>query len=256
MSNNKFTPQQEKEITARYLNGETSNQLSKLLHVDRGTISDMVKRNGGLLRENKTAQRLYPVDDNIFDICDSEGKAYWLGFMYADGSIGREKTLVIDLAYKDVDHVEKFKKFMGVDNPLRCGIATVNGVKHMHVAIGITSKHMCKTLIDKYGMKPKNKKMNNLFNIPEYLRIHWIRGFFDGNGCTTARGISFIGKDDSEIDFIINFFNTTGTRHKIIHKSGMIYWRIGGIHADKVLHRMYDNATIFLERKSKRRSRL
>lgn len=53
------------------------------------------------------------VDRHYFDTIDNENKAYWLGFIYADGwvsSNGRSYEVGIELGAKDIIHLEKFKK--------------------------------------------------------------------------------------------------------------------------------------------------
>ena len=46
-----------------------------------------------------------------FDKINTEEKAYWLGFLYADGSISsKEDKIELGLAEKDLHHIEKFKQ--------------------------------------------------------------------------------------------------------------------------------------------------
>ena len=78
----------------------------------------------------------------IFETIDTEEKAYWLGFMYADGYIGASRYSVgINLSLKDIDHLKKFCKYMGLTEQETAEIITtgyggsynkdnlVNGVK-------------------------------------------------------------------------------------------------------------------------------
>ena len=61
----------------------------------------------------------YTYNENYFKIIDSEEKAYWLGFLYADGCITRfyrnEKlksmSLELTLQSNDIEHLKKFLKF-------------------------------------------------------------------------------------------------------------------------------------------------
>lgn len=47
-------------------------------------------------------------DEHVFDVIDTEEKAYWLGFLTADGYIySRDNTFGISLASIDKHHVEK-----------------------------------------------------------------------------------------------------------------------------------------------------
>ena len=59
----------------------------------------------------------YEYNKDYFSKIDTSDKAYWLGFLYADGCINRfyrgEKlksmTLELGLCYRDKEHLEKFK---------------------------------------------------------------------------------------------------------------------------------------------------
>ena len=56
--------------------------------------------------------RRYNVNHEYFKIIDSEEKAYWLGFLYADGCVRKSKSgsqVVLKLSTKDEGHLIKFK---------------------------------------------------------------------------------------------------------------------------------------------------
>ena len=59
--------------------GCTNNYISKLLRIDRGTVSKYLKQ------INITKGQKYIVDHHYFDEIDTEGKAYFLGLLFADG---------------------------------------------------------------------------------------------------------------------------------------------------------------------------
>lgn len=60
--------------------------------------------------------RKYFFDENIFQVIDTEEKSYWLGFLYADGAIiGNEAACEVSQADANLDHLEKFRKFVGAD---------------------------------------------------------------------------------------------------------------------------------------------
>lgn len=54
-----------------------------------------------------------------FETIDNEEKAYWLGFLYADGSVGsNESKIELGLAEKDLHQIEKFRYFIGLSNKI------------------------------------------------------------------------------------------------------------------------------------------
>lgn len=49
-----------------------------------------------------TSKDILNIDEHVFDSIDTEDKAYWLGFLYADGCIGSKNHLLyLGLAKKD-----------------------------------------------------------------------------------------------------------------------------------------------------------
>lgn len=50
-----------------------------------------------------------PVNSQYFSSIDTEAKAYWLGFIYADGYVTGD-VFGIKLSLKDISHLEKLKK--------------------------------------------------------------------------------------------------------------------------------------------------
>ena len=58
-------------------------------------------------------------NDTFFDIIDTEEKAYWLGFMYADGNVPiKISSCEVSLQILDVDHLIKFKSDLHARNKI------------------------------------------------------------------------------------------------------------------------------------------
>lgn len=112
---------------------------------------------------------------DIFDNIDTEEKAYWLGFLYADGSVANKDNHVeLSLQLSDIGHLEKYKKFTGTTTSIgqddhRCRITTC-------------IKEYKQSLI-KHGCTPK-KSLTMKFptTVPAELIKHFVRGYFDGDG--------------------------------------------------------------------------
>ncbi len=66
---------------------------------------------------------------HIFDNIDSAEKAYWLGFIIADGYLNDDKNMLrIKLGDKDKIHLEKFINFLGGDlSMLKSEIHNITG---------------------------------------------------------------------------------------------------------------------------------
>ena len=58
-------------------------------------------------------QNLTKFNENVFDSIDTEEKAYWLGFIFADGYISlKGNSFELSLKGSDSEHLDKFNKFM------------------------------------------------------------------------------------------------------------------------------------------------
>ena len=63
--------------------------------------------------------KLYSVNENYFSVIDSEEKAYWLGFIAADGNIGGIYDFRIELQKQDLSHLEKLKVALNSTHPIK-----------------------------------------------------------------------------------------------------------------------------------------
>ena len=134
----------------------------------------------------------YFVNQNYFEKIDNEWKAYWLGFLYADGcvTIGKvnNKNLFvtkISLCKKDIKHLEKFKNSIQSDAPIKNRIVKLNNKNYDDCEINICNQNICESL-NKNGCFPNKSlilKFPEDFVVSEDLVKHFIRGYFDGDGC-------------------------------------------------------------------------
>ena len=79
--------------------------------MSRTVIKRILEENEVFLRESTNK---YYANYDIFENIDSAEKAYWLGFLAADGcNYQREKnaSIIINIHQKDIEQLEKFKKF-------------------------------------------------------------------------------------------------------------------------------------------------
>lgn len=142
-------------------------------------------------------KRKWNVNDNYFNIIDSEKKAYLLGFFIADGCIStNSKNTVgafrVNIVESDRNIIELFRDEIVKDRPIYNMIGKPSlGVKRRQntCCIKWSSIVMKNILETQYNIVPRktydeNFKMNfNFFN-PKYVR-DFIRGYFDGDGCVS-----------------------------------------------------------------------
>lgn len=158
----------------RYSQQEIANKFSCSTYV----ISNILKRNNITIttqpRKNKKQ------DDNYFDVIDTEHKAYWLGFIFADGNVYGNQ-LSIEIHEKDKYLLEIFKEDLKLNNK----ISFRQRNNTTTCCIRMTSSHLIETL-SKYGIvADKTHKINHLPEVPEKLLPHFLRGLLDGDGWIT-----------------------------------------------------------------------
>lgn len=171
------------EAKALYLEGKSLTQIGKELGVDRKKLSKLLKAEGISITQNN---QKYNYNDTFFDVIDTEHKAYWLGFLYADGNIDNfaKWEVRLGLAYEDKHHVEKFKDIICPQLPIREYEVTLKGKKYRSAKLCICSKPLVESLIDKGCIPNKSLilKFPTTNQVPEHLIHHFIRGYFDGDG--------------------------------------------------------------------------
>lgn len=129
-------------------------------------------------------------DSSVFDSIDTEEKAYWLGFIYADGSISSQTgkySFELSLKGEDIGHLHKFNSFMKYNgNNVKLDKSSCNGKVFIRCRWIIGNKHLWETL-NNYGCVPKKSLIlefpkEEVFKDKSLIR-HFLRGYFDGDGC-------------------------------------------------------------------------
>lgn len=172
------------DVYEKYLYGEISySSLPKILNSDRYAIDCFMKEKG--LRPRKTV-----IDENtnhtLFSKINSEKSAYLLGFYLADGSLCGEH-ISVSVSEKDVEIVDMFKTAICKYNKITKTKSFLNKktgyVSKPMVSVTFRSKQMSEDL-NRYGIgENKTYETNTDFSfIPSDLMIHFIRGYFDGDG--------------------------------------------------------------------------
>ena len=164
-------------ILKLYDSGKTGNQISEILNLDRSYIFKIINRYSKT-RDASNCKIQYKIDDSVFESIDSEEKAYWLGFLYADGYLNDSRnSITLALSNIDIDTLLRFKSFLKSDKKIRRN--NDNSSK-----VVIENKKVYKDLIEK-GLHQSKTHTIKFPNIVGDLKRHFIRGYFDGDGCIT-----------------------------------------------------------------------
>ena len=209
--------------------------------------------------------RIYKHDFDFFEDINTEEKAYWLGFMFADGYIvdysnnyGEDK-FGITLHSKDIQTLESFKQSIKSTNP----ITDVSSNGRSLRRIIMSSQKTVNDLISHGCVKQKSLILKPPINIPDKLIHHFIRGFFDGDGSIYWNKSAFERYDNwNKPSYSICITSTKEMIEWIIDQIGIghlskeprrehtWYYRQDGNNKVKIFcNYIYKDATIFMERK-------
>lgn len=198
-------------------------------------------------------KRKYCVNDNLFNAIDNEVSAYILGLICADGYLIRN-GFGIDLNFKDVELLEKIRLAIHFSGNIREGT-------HDMRKIGVTSNKIYTALINFGLTKTKSKDLGKLsVYIPEKLQNHFVRGYFDGDGCLSYEKVCTKG-----YDYRRNRISIRGTLAFLDYMESMcpvefshafsvtwIYYISRKVKVREFCDWIYKDATIFLNRKHER----
>lgn len=213
-------------------------------------------------RKGSYGAKKYELDDTFFDVIDTEEKAYWLGFFLADASVSNNSnTISIGLSIRDYDHLHRLKKSLKITRPIREFISS-NGYKSC--IISFYSQNIKEKLIS-YNVIPNKKKYGKhpFLLLNNDLIKHYVRGFFDGDGCVsesirketgTKRYAIEIASCKEMLTFIKNFLANNNIEVSDIREHMSIYEirTSNNLEIIKFFNLIYKDANIYLPRKYER----
>lgn len=123
---------------------------------------------------------MHKFNHNYFKTIDTEEKAYILGFLYADG-YNSDKQVVISQLEQDVDILEKINKALDADNQIKRKLQSTNNKTVCQLCY--SSIDMCADLTNLGCFRNKSLACTFPTFLDKSLIRHFIRGYFDGDGC-------------------------------------------------------------------------
>lgn len=151
------------------------------------------------------------VNQNYFDNIDTPNKAYWLGYLFADGYTAQKAPWVTVIQTIDIPHLHQLasdlqyegtikypKKSSGFTGGKQCG------------RLVVCRKHMCQAL---------NTLGKNSLCMPELsnnLKPHFLRGFFDGDGSISVSDRTYLVKGKT--------YTYTQAQFRIIVHTELLPW--------------------------------
>lgn len=173
-------------------------------------------------------RRVHSIDENYFEKIDTPNKAYFLGLIAADGNVGSKNSKIkLSLHENDRDILESFR----IDIKYSKELELLKKKKELgwnrsnQFMINIDCKKLHNDLIN-CGIIP-NKTLLLTFpskdQVPNDLINHYIRGFFDGDGCIHVQknnkaGISF-ANNQIFCNQLRDYFTTIDIKSTVIKHS-------------------------------------
>lgn len=239
---------------------EITNELNK---------TNKIKKDSKQIRTKAStiglSKKKYKFDDKYFEKINTEDKAYWLGFIYADGFIfrgGRNYEVGIQLKDTEYKHLEKFNS--DIKGNFKISYRTMpesNYGKYTFkeraiCKIRIYSKKMYNDLENQGVLQNKTDK-EEFPIVDDSLFIHFLRGFFDGDGHiyykdNKNKSLGITNPNIKILEYIKNKLKEDYNISANIYKEKDKKYRFYVTKTDdyfKLLDKMYENANIYLDRK-------
>ena len=197
-----FSEEQIKDIIKMYKNNSITS-IAKKYNCSNQTITRLLEKQNIELRGN----RKYFFNESIFDNIDTAEKAYWIGFITADGYINEKRGwLSIQLQYSDIDHLKKFAKF------INCPEEKIKTIKHnitgnLLCYIELDSRKLTNSLI-KLNIRQGKSANEHVAPIPNEFIKDYIRGIIDGDGNIGKKNINICNSIEV-LNYIKDYLNKT-----------------------------------------------
>ena len=250
----KLTQEDIKRMIESYQQGQSTIELGDRFGVSSTAIYGLLKRRDIPMRSLSQSMQKYNINETYFENINSEEKAYWLGFICADGYLNfKRNDLMIGLSIKDKEHLQKLKDCLKSSHPIKEYIYDYLSMARLFIG----NKKITESL-KKYI--PKDKTFSLIFpSINNELERHFVRGYFDGDG-SIVNGKNpqlNITSNDNFLDGLDIKFKEIGlnkTKRDIRHKQQnriQTLRFVGRDNIKKIYDYLYKDSTIFLERKKK-----
>lgn len=244
--------------------GKSAKDIASELNVTPTTVRRWLRisKKSSSIEDFISCGKKYFFNEFYFDNVDTEDKAYFLGFLYADGyNDERNYSINLSLIETDIAILEKFKGILKSTRPLQY-------VKIKHKVLNIqnqwrlalSSKHMSQQLVKLGCMQAKTFKITFPNWLREDLLRHFIRGYFDGDGSISIskhrETFTMVGTESFLEEVQTVLMRELGLNKTKFYKrfpedgtniTSLIY--VGSGSLKKIMDWLYKDASYFLKRK-------
>lgn len=250
-------------IVDLYKQGLSSRKVAAIVDCSKCTVLQIIHEVGETTR-SIGHPRQAPVHEDFFDSIDTEEKAYWLGFLVADGAVVGD-YVKLRLSSKDLDHLQRFRDALAPGRTIYT-VKVSSSRPHAQSEVCLFSPHMVAALVKHNVVQNKTWTVRVSSRVPPDLMRHYWRGHFDGDGCvcySPFRGnpnwmVEVVGNQGLMNDLHSWLSAYVPELSKPVNTRGDLY-RVaaGGTGKPRLFAKaLYEDATIFLPRKMEEAQRL
>ena len=239
--------------------GMSIKEIGKYFNVSNTPISRVLHANNAVKKADVGRYNaIYQINHNLFDIIDTEDKAWLIGFIASDGHVSKNNSIIFTQSEKQLDALQHVKRIFESDAKIK--IKHIRG-KHKETiaySFSITSTYIANRL----RMMGLNNQKSNGYDfeklksyIPNALMPHFLRGLFDGDGSIKYYKYPYFKKVNvhvgfthtkDAVDFWWEYFKL-GT--KIVKETEKIFTAVTAnrFKAEEIYHILYDDAHTYLK---------
>lgn len=237
----KFSNVIKEKIIVLHKSGYSDKEIGKIIGASKSTI-----RNYLIWWGEYIGREYYKVNHNFFSIIDTEEKAYWLGFIMADGCV-YNNLLIIALKKTEINHLKKLLNNLDSNHKVY--------IRETRVIVQISSPQIVADLA-KYGVIPKKSLVlePEINMIPDNLIHHFWRGVIDGDGTVAIRTdgppyIHICGTTYMCYGFKEWCLQYCNSRANVLPTENIFRYAIVGKNSKIIISKLYKDATVYLDRK-------
>ena len=198
----------------------------------------------GIKKNKLIVKRKYDVDHDYFKIIDSEEKAYWYGFIWADGSVYKN-VFELALNEKDLSHLKKFKFAIKSSHEIK------KHNRYNTYRFLFSSSYMIRNL-NKLNITERKSYTNLVPIIKNEYFVHFLMGLFDGDGCFSANKMKIVCTENVATWLNKKIYELYGLDSKIYNIKGSVAKKFNiqkKSHVLAIMNLLYENNKFFLQRK-------
>jgi len=260
--NNQWSNSEDEILKTIYPQGGWEKVIEQLPHRNKSGIQQ---------RAFKLNIKKLSYNEDYFEVIDTEEKAYWLGFLYADGYVTSQNRWGIELSIKDYNHLEKLLKALDSNMQIKTRKRT-NFINETEMCgFQINNKKMFNDLLSKGVLRNKTYilKFPDEHILDKKFYSDFIRGFYDGDGSLTLSTFKSHYKDNTytcnsvEISLVCKNIDFIEKLQEVILNETSILARIYYVKRDDIhtlrifnkkdclefINYLYKDCSISLERK-------